>query len=472
MNISDMILLAFANLFRTKLRTALTVLGVIIGIAALSSMVSLGIGMQKNLTDAFIENDLFTSYRVTTKNIDLEQISSGNFENIKDLLDKPQTALTDSIIEIINNIEGVQYAFADIQFPVQVVLEGYNTKINAQGLPATSGQYKPYTNLLAGSFFQTNDEKTVVVKWETLRKMGLVPRDKDNPVVFSREDSLKGFQVIDPDSIIGKELVIKSKTLNPLSLAISTMSGKLPDEKTAFREVETRLLICGILKKSNSFVDQRFRGGIYIPLETAGDIPKLGFSSIWDLFDEGKEDSYGSVYVRAKNIQDMETIRRDIEALGLHTFSIADQLEEIKRTFLIIDSLFGAIGSVALIIAALGIINTMLMSILERTREIGIMKAIGGSEREIKFIFFVEAGFIGFIGAIFGLVLGWLVTRVANIILNAQFPEEEIPVELFYFPWWLLAGATAFSILISLAAGLYPAIRAARIDPVKALRHD
>ena len=472
MNISDMILLAIANLFRTKLRTTLTLLGVVIGIGALSSMVSLGTGMQKNLTDAFLENDLFTSYRVTTKNIDLEQISGGNFENMEDLLDKPQTPLTDSIIKIISNIEGVQYAFADIQFPVQLSLEGYDIKLNAQGLPATSGQYKPYTNLLAGTFFQTDNEKSVVVKWETFRKMGLVPRDKDNPVVFSREDSLKGFKVVDPDSLLGKKLVIKSKTLNPLSLAISTMGGKIPDEKTAFREVETRLRICGILKKSGSFAGQQFRGGIYIPLETADNIPKLGFSSIWDLFDEGEEDSYASVYVRAQGIQDMEIIRKQIEALGLHTFSIADQLEEIKKTFLIIDSLFGAIGSVALIIAALGIINTMLMSILERTREIGIMKAIGGSEREIKFIFFVEAGFIGFIGAIFGLGLGWLVTRVANVILNARFPDEGIPVELFYFPWWLLAGATAFSIFISLAAGLYPAIRAARIDPVKALRHD
>jgi putative ABC transport system permease protein len=137
------------------------------------------------------------------------------------------------------------------------------------------------------------------------------------------------------------------------------------------------------------------------------------------------------------------------------------------------DSLLGAIGTVALIIAALGIINTMIMSILERTREIGIMKAVGGSENQIKLIFFVEAAFIGLIGAIFGLVLGWLVSRVANIIINSRLqPLDASQVDLFYFPLWLIAGAIAFSILVSLAAGLYPAIRAARIDPVKALRHD
>ncbi len=172
-------------------------------------------------------------------------------------------------------------------------------------------------------------------------------------------------------------------------------------------------------------------------------------------------------------MENMNFVRKEIEEMEIHAYSVSDQLKEIKRGLIIIDSLLGAIGTVALIIAALGIINTMVMSILERTREIGIMKAIGGSEKEIKLIFFVEAGFIGIIGAIFGLILGWLVTRIANQIVNAKLiPQDELPVDLFYFPLWLLLGATAFSILISLAAGSYPAIRAARIDPVKALRHD
>jgi putative ABC transport system permease protein len=115
----------------------------------------------------------------------------------------------------------------------------------------------------------------------------------------------------------------------------------------------------------------------------------------------------------------------------------------------------------------------MIMSILERTREIGIMKAVGGSENQIKLIFFVEAAFIGLIGALFGLALGWAVSRIANIIINTKLSPLDTPqVDLFYFPLWLIFGAITFSILVSLAAGLYPAIRAARIDPVRALRHD
>ncbi len=123
--------------------------------------------------------------------------------------------------------------------------------------------------------------------------------------------------------------------------------------------------------------------------------------------------------------------------------------------------------------AALGIINTMVTSILERTREIGVMKAIGGSERDIRWIFFSEAATIGFFGGAFGLALGWVVTRIANAVANHYLRPQGVPeVDLFYMPLWLIAGAMAFAVGVSLLAGLYPATRAARVDPVQALRHD
>jgi putative ABC transport system permease protein len=229
------------------------------------------------------------------------------------------------------------------------------------------------------------------------------------------------------------------------------------------------------MKRREEFSMGGTRGGAYIAAGKAEDIPRLSFSSVWDILSrEKKEGTYSSVYVRVQKMEEVSAVRKEIEEkMGLGVFSIADQMKEMKQAFVIMDSLLGAIGTVALIIAALGIINTMIMSILERTREIGIMKAVGGSENQIKLIFFVEAAFIGLIGAIFGLMLGWLVSRIANLIINSKLQPLDAPqVDLFYFPLWLIAGAIAFSILVSLAAGLYPAVRAARIDPVKALRHD
>jgi putative ABC transport system permease protein len=236
----------------------------------------------------------------------------------------------------------------------------------------------------------------------------------------------------------------------------------------------TELKIAGITKPSGQFGPNALNGGLVIPIKTASRIPSLGFSSVWDLLDgKTKAGTYSSIQVRIKSMNDFDHVMAELKALDVGAFSIVDQLDEIRRVFLIMNSLLGAVGAIALIVAGLGIINTMVMSILERQREIGIMKAIGGSEQEIRMIFFVEVSVIGFVGAILGLVLGWLVTRVAGVVVSTQIiPDGVEPINLFYFPLWLIFGAVAFAMLISLAAGLYPAARAARIDPVRALRHD
>jgi len=228
------------------------------------------------------------------------------------------------------------------------------------------------------------------------------------------------------------------------------------------------------IKTAGQFGNNVFGNGVIIPVLTAKAIPSLNFTSVWDILDgKKKAGTYSSIQVRVTDMQMIDPVSEQLRAMDVGVFSIVDQLDEIKRVFLIMNSLLGAVGAIALIVAGLGIINTMVMSILERQREIGIMKAIGGSEKEIRMIFFVEVGLIGLVGALFGLVLGWLVTRVANVVMNTQIlPEDMEPVNLFYFPVWLVLGAIAFSIIISLVAGLYPAARAARIDPVRALRHD
>jgi putative ABC transport system permease protein len=140
---------------------------------------------------------------------------------------------------------------------------------------------------------------------------------------------------------------------------------------------------------------------------------------------------------------------------------------------LILDVLLGLIGSIALAVASLGIVNTMVMSILERTREIGVMKAIGGSDWDIRKIFFVEASLIGLAGGVVGVFLGWSVDKIIGFAANYYIQRQGgTPAQMFFTPWWLVAGGIGFSIFVSFIAGSYPANRAARIDPIKALRHD
>ena len=159
--------------------------------------------------------------------------------------------------------------------------------------------------------------------------------------------------------------------------------------------------------------------------------------------------------------------------MGYTALSVSDALRGARNAFIILDIVLSLIGSIALAVSSLGIVNTMVMSILERTREIGIMKAVGAGNDDVRRIFLIEASVIGLLGGLLGIALGWLVGRVVNFGANLYIQSQGgTPGTLFSLPVWLVASAIAFSIVVSLIAGSYPASRAARLDPIEALRHD
>jgi putative ABC transport system permease protein len=183
--------------------------------------------------------------------------------------------------------------------------------------------------------------------------------------------------------------------------------------------------------------------------------------------------TYPSAVVRVAAARSTQDVEDQIKKMGFQAFSLNDALQGAKRAFIVLDIVLSLIGSIALAVSSLGIVNTMVMSILERTREIGIMKAIGGSDGDIRRIFLIEASAIGFFGGVSGVVLGWLVGRVINFGANVYIQQQGgTPGNLFSLPLWLIGGAIGFSIAVSLAAGSYPAGRAAKLNPIEALRHD
>lgn len=470
MNLLDMAELAFDNLRRTKLRTALTTLGVVIGIGALTSMISFGTGMQKNIAETFEENDLFTSLFVTVA--DVEEMARADPDQVQELLEEPPPPLTDETVEAIREVEGVELVFPELRFPVRIQVDGNETRTLLRALPASMSAYKPFSEITYGEFFESDESREVVVRWETLERLGIIVEEE--PSGTAEGDTTGETRSVHPDSILGKPLVVISSTLDISKIPRNPMQAFSLARDMPVKEAVTELTIGGIMKQSAAFGSNTWNAGILVPIETAREIPSLGFSSVWEILRrQSRGDAYASIYVRVDEIDHVEAARDSLESMGLNVFSIADQLEEIKRGFLIMDAVLGAVGTIALVVAALGIINTMVMSILERRREIGVMKAIGGSEDDIKMIFVVEAGTIGLVGALLGLVLGWVVTRIANFVANSYLLPDEAPfINFFHFPVWLIFGAVAFSLVVSLAAGLYPAVRAARVDPVTALRHD
>lgn len=149
-------------------------------------------------------------------------------------------------------------------------------------------------------------------------------------------------------------------------------------------------------------------------------------------------------------------------------------LDTANRAFAVINIMLASVGGLALFVACIGIVNTMIMAIYERTREIGTLKAIGASRSDIQWMFMLEAGMIGLIGGVIGTIGGWLLGMGLNHLIQWYIEHEALPVsaDFFVVTWWLALAALLFAALVGIVAGLYPAARAARLDPLVALRHE
>ena len=467
MTFLDYFRMGLENLWNQKLRTTLTVLGVSIGIGALISMVSFGTGLQKNVTDQFKKNELFTTIKVSAQEMDL----SRKFRKPENASTEQKAVLNQRVLNQIGRLEHVDLAFQEINFPVKIKLDSSEVTTNLRGLPAELGKYNPYRQLSFGTFFDSDTEKSIIISKKLLGSMGI--RIKDEKQNNHSKKPVNNDNTIPGDSLIGKDIKLITSVIKPDLSAAAQFFG---DSESLFGEYVTTYKITGITAKESGITFGYLSGGAIVPLNSANSIPRLGFNSITSLLKEGnnnRKDAFETIHVRVESIEFLERVRNQIEKMGFYTFSLADRIDEMKKQFIIMDTALGAIGTVALLVAALGIINTMVMSILERKREIGIMKSIGASEFQIKSIFFIEAGTFGLIGGILGIILGWIMTKIASGVFSIYITRQGgMPVDLFYIPFWLVAAAMGFGILISLLAGLYPAARAASIDPVKALRHD
>jgi putative ABC transport system permease protein len=286
-----------------------------------------------------------------------------------------------------------------------------------------------------------------------------------------------------PQDAIGQQIEISTLTLDSnlfslANIAPSLLGGRDPNARVTnrlpFSNRKYIFTVVGVSGEMGFGGAMPLRSDVFIPQGPSQRMQKLSLTSIWDFFQSPQQTKgYPSVSVRLASAKYLEPVKKQIQAWGFKTFAMLDQLEGIKKVFIFMDMFLFAIGMIAIVVASLGIINTMVMSILERYKEIGIMKAVGASDGDVKKIFFFEAGMIGLLGGVFGLILGWVVSILINLIINSVLSRQGVPYANFFsFPWWLVVGAVAFSILVSLIAGLYPALRAAKVDPIVALRHD
>lgn len=439
---------------KQKLRTALTATGIGIGAFAIALMVGLGQGLQ-----SYIEGQIrsFGNPRVVIVFPDVAKLGERFLDNLT-RIGKPAEKITLEEEAEKRRVRG----------GMQITPE------QLQKLRATPGvkTVAPFTWLETdgialvdaatgepGDWYKVDFSTLVTNPILGAPSHGRVPAPEEEASCVLSPQYAKSFQLA-PDALLGREVAVRMPKL------ANIVDRFLFRDPTAFKEEHEvfRAKVVGLAEES--------------PMSRVI-FASLPLGRVMARYESGKPDLLSDekpgvqVHVRIADDADPARVKTEIRKLGLVARSMEEQLREVSRAFLVIDSFLALFGLIALLVATFGIVNTLLMAITERTREIGVMKALGATESTIRRMFATEAAAIGVVGGACGSGLAFVIGIAANAAARRLPVAESLQgYSVFVFPWWLLLGAVAFTAVVGTLAGLYPANRAAALDPIEALRYE
>ncbi len=447
MKTHDLVELAGRNLRESALRNGLITAGISTGVASLVAMLSLGTGLQDLANRRLSRSGLFDTVYVTS----LRDVREADPDQRKTDVSKARP-LDDVVRKDLENIPNVLEAEPEVRFMGEVRYGDATHAAFVAGLPASDKDNESFEGM-KGRFFSSPHAQEAIVQM----------------------DFAKDLNQEDPNSVVGQDLVLRYAERQSLGVSSNPQSGISDSSGFSVVRKEQKLKIVGIIDQE-PFGGMRSisRARVFIPTELADDLNMIQYSDLRGITgDAAGGKTYLALVVRVATAGKVQAVQGAIKKLGFRTYSILDATKGLRRFFAVLDLFLGIFGSLALAVASLAIINTLVMSVLERRREIGIMKAIGASDADVKKLFFAEAGAMGLVGGIFGVLLGWSIGQLINFGTNIWLHRRDLPPETIWSsPLWLIGAAVAFSIVVSLIAGLYPAARASKLDPVQALRYE
>jgi len=435
MSFLDLLRTAFSNLRRRKLRSSLTILAIVIGAGLVSLLVSLGIGMQGFLTDQ-VRSVVRSDVVMVASNPDLFQLGldgmgiggkpqqiSGNQSGGFNL--EPLTTQEIQEVQALKHVERID-PFIILQAD-SVRLKDSQTRFRTDVTPQPEYDME-LIKLVAGRKFadQTHGECIIANQY------------------------LDVFGFNSPNEALGQEVIIRVKQ------AVSLFG--LPAQAN-----EYSFIIVGVTEKTLTSTE------IIVSL-TDGEAMSRFWANTPDLYTEKIPPAILEVKVDGSQYTDQ--VAREVKSLGLSTVTATDMLGIIGTIFGIVKAILSAFGLIALAVASLSIVNTLIMSVYERTREIGVMKAVGASKGTIRILFTAEGAAIGLLGGAIGVAIAYLLGFAIDRIARATFLKDFQTIHVSVFPWWLIIGVIALTTVIATLAALYPAHRAARLDPIESLRYE
>ncbi len=421
--------MAVVGLRHAPLRATLTAMGVAIAAGALLTMVGFATGIRRQAEAPFRTLDLF-------KNIEVRPLDTSEATD--------PAALDDDALRRMEAIDGVEMVYPDIRIRGLTISYGEQSVTSiALAAPQEAMSLGTVEDMLVAGRFFREGQREAVLGSRLARELGFA----------APADALQA------------------------TIAIEAAGLAATDSTTfTFREERIEVTVVGVFE-TPPLMPGHAQRMVLLPVALMKTIPRLPDGSSLDLLKAGRsatELGYRSATVRVRRPSDLMPVEAEIGRMGFHTRTIAGRFEEIRMFLVFLEVLLAAVGTVALVVAALGIVNTLLMSVAERYQEIGIYKAIGASQGDLAVLFLTEAGLLGMLGGLAGLALGWGGAQGIELAVNiyAQGQGVQGHLDLFGFPAWLLIAVLLFSTGVSIVAGIYPALRAARIDPIRVLRRE
>jgi len=469
---------AARSLLQTPLRTILTLAGITIGIAALFSLLSIAEGIRKRIVDEWLTSGLMTSLYVMPPGAPNPMRGGRPRAMTAQKHGEAPHTLDDATLATITKMNGVRRVWPVISRPVTLLPEGD---------PAPQTKPPPHDEKSGKATDHRADgtDESERVQFTTLRGMEAdyywnedylkVVAGKPWAAGTSREallasDNLKSLGFKDAAAAVGKSLTVRwrepAAPEDPGAQAVPGLPIYVAERSAPYR-------IAGVFEKRGALSLRN--AGLLVPMADATAMKTLDADRLRALF-EGNAGAGGypglDVYLTAG--ADLEGIETKIRDLGFETLSGAEIVSRIRRSILILQAVLGGLGAIAIAVATLGIANTLLTAVYERMREIGVMKAVGARRRDIRRQFFAEAGLIGLIGGVCGLICGFVVDQGLGLVIGhiSRRQGGDDPGAIAYHTPGIALGCLAFSVVLSLLAGTFPAARAARLDPIATLRHE
>ncbi|SDM87837.1 ABC transporter permease [Sediminibacillus halophilus] len=435
------------NMKKNKVRVFMTMLATAIGCAFLIVLASVGFGLHDSLIQDTMQNRAVTEIQVHGKETD------GSYQ-----------ALKDEDIDYFESISGVRAVTRKKQLQQSPVFSINDYQVQTMAMTTDfPSEMKAGLELSKGKLPEKDNE--IVVGHDFASR--LAKSNISDEELYNDQDQVKEKYQYDGD-LIGKEIemkVVQIEDNEEKSHTIPlTISGITEAPNREWFQDQNVYISESVLKEVEQFTGTN-RGMITTPGQE-------DMSS-----GQQQEDSYDQVTIYAENMEVVQEISDELKNKNYASYSVVSEIQQINMIFTIIKTGLIIVGTIAVLIASIGIYNTMTMAVTERAPDIGIMKAIGAKPKTIKRIFLLESGMIGLAGAIIGTAIAFIVSMAVNIalplILESVF-KEELPPELRFsmIPWSLVLIAAGICLLVTVLSGLRPARRATQIDVLKAMRRE